>query len=110
MAEKEEKETGFIGQIRRLSRRLSGNILSADVRDVKAYLVRNDKRNIYTYDSEEQMRIGKTHSAARTHSPNARSSFQAASRSKIWLKSLGLRCTSTTSIESMTTITFTTAR
>lgn len=58
MADKEDKETGFIGQIRRLSRRLSGNILSADVRDVKAYLLRNDKRSVYSYDSEDQLRIG----------------------------------------------------
>lgn len=56
MAEKED--VGFIGSIRRLSRRLSGNILSADFKDVKAYLIRNDKRNAYTYDSEDQMRIG----------------------------------------------------
>ena len=55
----EDKEAGFIGQIRRLSRRLSGTILSPDARDVKAYLVRNDKRNVYTYDSDDQMKIGK---------------------------------------------------
>lgn len=58
MAEKEEKEIGFIGQIRRLSRRLSGNILSADTKDVKAYLVRNDKKFLFSYDNEDQMRIG----------------------------------------------------
>lgn len=56
----DEKEAGFIGQIRRLSRRLSGTILSPDARDVKAYLARNDKRNIYSYDSDEQMKIGNT--------------------------------------------------
>lgn len=54
----EKEETGFLGQIRRLSRRLSGNILSADVKDVRAYMARHDKRNIYSYDSEEQLRIG----------------------------------------------------
>ena len=54
----EDKEAGFMGQIRRLSRRLSGTILSADARDVKAYLARNDKRNVYTYDSDDQMKIG----------------------------------------------------
>lgn len=56
MAEKEE--VGFMSQIRRLSRRLSGTILSPDARDVKAYLIRNDKKNIFNLDSDDQMRIG----------------------------------------------------
>ncbi|KAH9397572.1 hypothetical protein TYRP_003892 [Tyrophagus putrescentiae] len=50
--------SGFMGSIRRLSRRLSGTVLSADSRDVKAYLVRNDKRNIYSYDGEDQLKVG----------------------------------------------------
>ena len=55
----EKEETGFIGQIRRLSRRLSGSILSADARDVKAYLNRNDnKKNIFSFDKDDLMRIG----------------------------------------------------
>ena len=57
MAEKEDG--GFIGQIRRLSRRLSGNILSADPKDVRAYMARNEsKRSIYSYDNEDQLRVG----------------------------------------------------
>lgn len=59
-SENTEKEVGFIGSIRRLSRRLSGTVLSADSRDVKAYLVRNDnKRNVYTYDGDDQLKVGK---------------------------------------------------
>ena len=55
----EDKEgSGFLGQIRRMSRRLSGTLLKADERDVKAYLIRNDKRLIYSYE-EDQMVIGK---------------------------------------------------
>lgn len=58
--ESTEKEVGFMGQIRRLSRRLSGTVLSADSRDVKAYLVRNDnKRNVYSYDGDDQLKVGK---------------------------------------------------
>ena len=58
MAEKEDG--GIMGQIRRLSRRLSGNILSADPKDVRAYMSHNEsKRNIYSYDNEDQLRIGK---------------------------------------------------
>lgn len=57
MAEKEDG--GIMGQIRRLSRRLSGNILSADPKDVRAYMSHNEsKRNIYSYDNEDQLRIG----------------------------------------------------
>lgn len=53
------EETGFIGQIRRLSRRLSGTLLSADARDVKAYYNRNDNRkDIFTFDNEDQMKVG----------------------------------------------------
>lgn len=62
MAEKEE--VGIMGQIRRLSRRLSGTILSADARDVKAYLVRNDKKNIFSFNNEDQMQIGKAYARA----------------------------------------------
>lgn len=59
MAEKDE--SGIIGQIRRLSRRLSGNILSADPKDVRAYMNRmENRRNIYSYDNEDQLRIGKS--------------------------------------------------
>jgi len=55
----EKEEVGLMGQIRRLSRRLSGTILSPDARDVKAYLVLNDnKKNIFSLDNEDQMRIG----------------------------------------------------
>lgn len=57
MAEKEDG--GILGQIRRFSRRLSGNILSADPKDVRAYLNRNDNRKpIYSYDNEDHLRIG----------------------------------------------------
>ena len=56
---KDEKEVGIIGSIRRLSRRLSGTILSPDARDVKAYFFRNDKRTIYTPDKDDNLKIGK---------------------------------------------------
>lgn len=48
--------TSFIGQIRRLSRRLSGNILSADAKDVRAY---HQSRNaIYYHDkNDDQLKI-----------------------------------------------------
>ena len=53
------EKTGFIGQIRRLSRRLSGTLLSANARDVKAYYNRNDNRkDIFTFDNEDQMKVG----------------------------------------------------
>lgn len=58
----EDKEgSGFISQIRRLSRRLSGNILAADAKDVRAYYNNANRKNIYAYDEDGQLKIGMVH-------------------------------------------------
>lgn len=59
MTSTEEKETGFINQIRRLSRRLSGNILTADSKDVRAYYNNAGRKNIFAYDEDGLLKIGK---------------------------------------------------
>ena len=59
MSESDDKtkhESGIFGQIRRLSRRFSGTILL----DSKgpANLAQTGKKSIYSYDDDEQLRIG----------------------------------------------------
>ena len=61
MSESEEKatkpETGFMGQIRRLSRRFSGTLLNADSR-AGPHLTHSGRKTIYSYDDDELLRIG----------------------------------------------------
>ncbi|XP_054159152.1 diaminopimelate decarboxylase-like isoform X2 [Oppia nitens] len=52
-----EKETGFIGSIRRLSRRFSGTLLNVDSK-AGPHMVHSGRKTIYSYDDEEQLRIG----------------------------------------------------
>lgn len=62
MSESDDKprhDSGIFGQIRRLSRRFSGTILV----DSKgpANLPQTGKKSIYSYDDDEQLRIGLKH-------------------------------------------------
>ncbi|CAG2117443.1 unnamed protein product, partial [Medioppia subpectinata] len=62
MSESEDKkaETGFIGSIRRLSRRFSGTLLNVDSK-AGPHLIHSGRKTIYSYDDEEQLRIAGPH-------------------------------------------------
>jgi hypothetical protein len=57
MSEREESSSGFIGQFRRLSRRLSATLLNVEGKQ-GPNLIHGDRKPIYSYDDDEQMRIG----------------------------------------------------
>lgn len=53
----EDKSSGIVGQIRRLSRRFSGTLLNVDVK-AGPQMIYSDRKPIYSYDDDEQLRIG----------------------------------------------------
>jgi hypothetical protein len=60
MSEREESSSGIIGQFRRLSRRFSATLLNVEAKH-GPNLIHGDRKPIYSYDDDEQMRIGICH-------------------------------------------------